>query len=85
MSDASGKLETTEVGSGALKREMLKSDDVFIMDNCAEIFVWIGKKATDDEKKSGMKIGTQYCAEAGRPAGTRVSKVRIPARAGRSC
>ena len=76
VSDASGKLETKEVGSGTLKREMLNSEEVYIMDNGAEIFVWIGKKASDDEKKSGMKLGTQYCAESGRPANTRVSKAR---------
>ena len=45
------------------------------MDNGGEIFVWVGKGATDAERKGGMKAGTEYCARDGRPKGTRVTKV----------
>merc|ERR1719453_86201 len=45
------------------------------MDNGAEIFVWIGKGATDAERRSGMNLGTDYCEQANRPVGTRVTKV----------
>jgi len=37
--------------------------------------VWTGKGASPDERKGGMKIATDYCAEGVRPKGTKVSKV----------
>jgi len=75
VSDASGSLSMTDVASGSLSREMLDTNDVFVMDNGAEIYVWIGKAATEAERRSGMKLGTDYCTQAGRPVGTRVTKV----------
>jgi hypothetical protein len=75
VSDSSGKLETTEVATGSLKRSMLVTDDVFIMDNGSDIFVWVGKGATDQEKRGGLATGTAYAEQAGRPKGTRVVKV----------
>jgi hypothetical protein len=35
---------------------MLTTEDVFIMDNVSEIFVWIGKRCSTDERKRGMQI-----------------------------
>jgi len=74
VSDASGSLSSTEVACGdTLERSMLDSKDVFIVDNEAEVFVWVGKEATADEKKGGMETGVKYTA--GRPKGVRVTKV----------
>merc|ERR1719166_966116 len=42
MSDESGSLKITEVGRGELKKSMLNSDDVMMLDVGAEVFVWIG-------------------------------------------
>ena len=75
VSDASGKLETTEVAAGSLKRSMLVTDDVFILDNGSDIIVWVGKGATDHEKRGGLATGSAYAEQAGRPKGTRVVKV----------
>jgi len=75
VSDASGALQQQEVASGALDRKMLDTTDVFVLDNGAEIFVWIGRGAGAEERKAGMKLGTDYCDQSGRPKGTRVSKV----------
>jgi len=75
VSDASGSVTTTKVAEGTLKKDMLDTKDVFVMDNVAEIFVWIGKGASADERKSGMKVGDDYCSNAGRPKGTKVTKV----------
>ena len=75
VSDAEGSLELTEIAEGHLKREMLDTNDVFLMDNHAEIFVWVGRGATDDERKGGMKVANDYCVEGHRPKGTKVIKV----------
>lgn len=43
VSDASGSLQITEVAKGKLAKDMLKSEDVFIVDAGSELFVWIGR------------------------------------------
>ena len=75
VSDASGQMEETVVGEEILTKGMLTTEDVFIMDNVSEIFVWIGKRCSTDERKRGMQIAQDYCSAAGRPAGTQLSKV----------
>jgi hypothetical protein len=46
-----------------LKRESLKSDDVFVLDTWDDIFVWRGKKASAREKFDGTLIARRYDAE----------------------
>jgi hypothetical protein len=75
VSDASGKLDTTEVAAGSLMRSMLVTDDVFILDNGSDITVWVGKRATEQERRGGLATGSAYAEQAGRPKGTRVVKV----------
>ena len=75
VSDASGSLVKTEIASGTLSKSMLETSDVYLLDVGSEVSVWIGKGATAEEKKGGMKIATDYCHEGGRPKGTKVSKV----------
>ena len=75
VSDDSGALTTTEIATGELKRSMLGTSDVYILDNGAEIYVWVGKGASTEERKGGMAAGTKYASDGGRPAGTKVKKV----------
>ena len=59
VSDASGMLEITEVGSYPLKCGLLDSNDAFILDTGASgIFVWVGRGATANEKKAAFKNAT---------------------------
>ena len=39
---------------GTLSRSSLDSKDVFIADNGKSLFVWVGKGASDGEKKNSM-------------------------------
>jgi len=75
VSDASGSLVKEVVAEDKLEKKMLTSEDVYIMDNVAEVYVWIGKGASAEERKKGMEIGSNYCTEGDRPAGTKVHKV----------
>jgi len=76
VSDASGSITESEVSSGGpLHKEMLSSDDVFIVANDAEIFVWVGKGASAEERRSGMNKGMAHVTSSGRPTWTKVSKV----------
>ena len=68
LSDASGKMEFKEVGHGpSVKRSLLNSDDVFILDTGAEVFAWIGKGASVGEKKKAMQFAQDYLTKYNRP------------------
>lgn len=50
LSDASGTLQFTEVASGTVHKSALNDHDVFVFDTGAEIFVWIGRGASQQER-----------------------------------
>lgn len=77
VSDASGKLTTEEVPlvDGKMKKEMLDSMDVFIVDATSNIFVWVGKGASADEKKNAMITGVKYLESSKKPSSTPVERV----------
>jgi len=63
LSDATGSLQCTEVVpavKGKYKRDMLKSEDVFIFDAGNEIFVWVGSGSSPQERREAMKYGADY-------------------------
>jgi gelsolin len=76
LSDSSGNLEMNLVGEG--KGKILKSKldmtDVFILDIGTQIYVWIGKKASKQERANGIKSGVAYLRGNGRPADTPVQR-----------
>ena len=76
VSDAGGKITTTEIATRPLKKELLDTNDAFILDTGSNgIFVWVGKKATNDEKLHAMKIGTDFIKSKGYPNHTPVTRV----------
>lgn len=68
LSDASGSLEFKEVSAGKISRSDLKSEDVFIVDVGSEVFAWIGKGASDEEKKKALHFAQQYLKQFDRPS-----------------
>ncbi|KAI0222162.1 Villin-1 [Lamellibrachia satsuma] len=63
-SDESGELQVTEVGEKPLKREMLDTNDTFIVDNGdAGIWVWCGRKSNPKEKKEAMANATAFLTQ----------------------
>lgn len=68
LSDAGGKLEFNRVAEGArVTRDKLTSSDAFVLDVGNEVFVWIGKAASEREKKEAMSFATKYLASLKRP------------------
>jgi len=51
VSDASGKMEYTRVAVGTLKKSMLGTGDVYIVDAGTEVYVWVGSKANVRERR----------------------------------
>ena len=61
--------------SPALSRGLVDSNDVFLLDNDAEVFVWCGRGASPAERRAGLAKGSEYISTSGRPANTRLTKV----------
>ena len=72
LSDASGELQCTEVGRGDVKKSMLSSDDVFLLDAGREVFTWIGSKASDAERRNAMSTAIAYLTSANKPISTAI-------------
>jgi hypothetical protein len=77
VSDEGGSLAVTEVptSDGKLTRDLLDTNDVFILDLGATIFVWIGKGSNPSERKEGMMSAQRYLQQTGKPMHTPVSRV----------
>lgn len=58
-----------------INKSLLTSDDVYILDNGEEIFAWIGKGASDQEKKSAMDFAHQYLVQHKLPEYTPISRL----------
>jgi len=69
LSDASGKMVFKQVATGSqCKKNLLNSDDVFILDTGAEVFAWIGKGASVEEKSKALSYAQDYLKNFNRPA-----------------
>lgn len=75
VSNAGGSLEMKMVSEGTVKRSQLVSDDVMIFDIGSEVFVWAGKGADKEEKKSSMNFAGKYLTDYKRPAFLPISAI----------
>eukprot|EP01124_Arcella_intermedia_P030131 TRINITY_DN6517_c0_g1_i1.p1 TRINITY_DN6517_c0_g1~~TRINITY_DN6517_c0_g1_i1.p1 ORF type:complete len:621 (+),score=193.20 TRINITY_DN6517_c0_g1_i1:188-1864(+) len=60
-------LKVEKVSSPPFEKTMLKTEDCFILDVGSEIFVWVGKGCTKQEKLSSMFYAQQFLLDSGRP------------------
>jgi hypothetical protein len=75
VSDASGKLEVNLVAEGKLEKKMLDEKDCFIVDTGNEIFVWVGKGATKQERAKSMEHAAEYLKQNNLPSWLPISRV----------
>ncbi|KAL8009560.1 putative villin headpiece, villin/Gelsolin, ADF-H/Gelsolin-like domain superfamily [Plasmopara halstedii] len=61
--------------SEVLTKDILKSEDVFLIDVGIEIFVWVGKMASHSERTNALTIAVQYLKKEGRPPHTPITRV----------
>eukprot|EP00835_Amoeboradix_gromovi_P004808 NODE_401_length_9344_cov_0.427366.p2 type:complete len:371 gc:universal NODE_401_length_9344_cov_0.427366:1204-2316(+) len=76
LSDASGQMTFTKetLATGKLARAQLDQNDVFVIDNGTDVFVWIGKATTAAERAQGLQYAEKYLVEFGKPLSTPISK-----------
>lgn len=77
VSDSSDDLQVEDVtpSSGVLTKDILKSEDAFIIDVGNEVYVWVGQDASDNERKDALIIAVNYLKKQGRPAHTPITRV----------
>ncbi|XP_046668333.1 gelsolin, cytoplasmic isoform X2 [Homalodisca vitripennis] len=76
ISDASGSISSVKVAEKPLRQQMLDTNDAFILDTVSSgIFIWIGKKATTQEKVEALKNGQAFLTEKNYPAWTKITRV----------
>jgi len=75
LSDATGKLEFKEVATGRVTKNLLNSSDVFVFDAGSEVFVWIGKGASAQEKSKGLSYADHYLKQHNRPLFLSISRI----------
>jgi len=76
LSDETGKMEFTLIAEGnAIKRNQLESKDVFIFDAGSEVYSWVGKGASKEEKKQALGQAQSYLTKYKRPAWTPIVRV----------
>jgi len=76
LSDATGEMVFTLVGEGVkIRRNQLDSNDVFVFDAGNEVFAWIGKGASVDERKKSMSYAQDYLTKYKRPSHTPISRI----------
>lgn len=77
ISDDSGSVTFTPVDyeAGKLNKTLLHTSDAFLLDNLSELFLWVGKGASADEKKAGMTHAVKYLGDNGYPMNTSISKM----------
>lgn len=67
VSDATGRMLFTQVEVGSLSRRKLDSNDVFVVDTKKELFVWIGKGASIDERRNSLNYAHNYLQKTTHP------------------
>lgn len=73
LSDETGKMQMVEVKNFTIKS--LDSKDAFIFDAGFEVFAWIGKGASKEEKSKALGWATDYLFKFNRPKDLPVSRI----------
>ncbi|KRT78520.1 hypothetical protein AMK59_6774, partial [Oryctes borbonicus] len=76
VSDSTGSIQITPISSKPLKQAYLDTNDCFILETGgANIYVWVGKRCTNNEKSQSMTKAEQFIDTKNYPAWTRVQRV----------
>lgn len=75
ISDSTGKLEFSKEQEGKLNFDKLDTNDCFLVDSGTSVFIWVGKGASKEERKNGMKYGVDYLAQNNRPPSTQLTRI----------
>ncbi|KAF9345741.1 hypothetical protein BGX34_004514 [Mortierella sp. NVP85] len=76
LSNESGRIQfTLEAEGPKVNKDLLDTNDVFILDVHHEVFVWVGSKANKEEHRLGLHYAQEYLKKEGLNGHTPISKV----------
>lgn len=76
VSDADGEMTCEEISNKLpFHQDMLSGSDVHIITNGEQIYVWKGREASQEEKKSAFTFAEKFITENGLPPQTQVTVV----------
>lgn len=77
ISDASGSMEFVELtpSDGKLRKDLLVTDDVFLVQGTGKLFLWIGRRSNPNEKKEATMLAVAYLRNNGLPMTTAIERV----------
>eukprot|EP00742_Colponemidia_sp_Colp-10_P001498 GILJ01001608.1.p1 GENE.GILJ01001608.1~~GILJ01001608.1.p1 ORF type:complete len:830 (-),score=172.89 GILJ01001608.1:131-2620(-) len=75
VSNPEAEYELHEILERPLKKALVSSNNLYLLDTPSAVFVWIGKNASAEAKRSGMKVGQNYLERAQKPNYTAVTRV----------
>eukprot|EP00456_Euglypha_rotunda_P090615 TRINITY_DN94_c0_g1_i1.p1 TRINITY_DN94_c0_g1~~TRINITY_DN94_c0_g1_i1.p1 ORF type:complete len:378 (-),score=78.27 TRINITY_DN94_c0_g1_i1:145-1278(-) len=75
FSDASGKDVFTKKSEGKISKKDLDSKDAFVIDLGNQVWVWVGKDASEGEKAKALSKAQAYLKGNDRPSWTPISKI----------
>ncbi|KAF1327086.1 Villin-like protein, partial [Globisporangium splendens] len=77
ISDSGSDLSVENVtpSNGVLTKDILKTEDVFVVDLGDVVYVWVGKGASDAERKNAITIATKYLQKHSRSLHTPITRV----------
>ncbi len=77
VTDESGKLEMYLEGEEGqpLTKTLLDTNDAFILNCGVELFVWLGKGCTGQEKAAALMIATKFLEKHGLPSWTPITRI----------
>jgi len=76
LSDSSGKLDfKLDTEGEKVTRDRFDTNDVFILDSGFEVFAWIGKKASVQEKSKSLQYAQDYLVKFNRPVHLPISRI----------
>jgi len=65
-----------EVAKGTgVKKNMLQSKDILILDTSAEVFAWIGKSSPVENRKHALEYAQAYITVHNKPAYTHIARI----------
>jgi hypothetical protein len=77
ISDASGAMEFVELtpSDGKFRKDLLVTDDVFLIQGVSKLFLWIGRRANANEKKEATLLAVSYLRNHSLPMTMAIERV----------
>jgi len=60
LSDAEGRLKFDEISNGTAPKAKLDNKDVFVIDTCQHLYVYVGSDCSRKEKQNAIRYAHQY-------------------------